>query len=119
MAHGGARRAFFFFFCVSLLLLLRLLRLPVTEAATSCGAGLFLFAGNGSCLTCAGNSYCGGGCSGACIACPANTTADTNHTTCLSGTCNVCPVGNVCPGGYIISACPPGTFNGTWYPLAR
>ena len=62
------------------------------------------------CIACTGGTYCAGYCVDACNPCPPNTAPDANKTTCVSGTCVLCPIGFFCGGGPSQEGCPAGTY---------
>ena len=98
-----------------LALLLTVANQRVSATAATCSAGQYYSTAAAQCRNCSNGTFCGVGqqCVDACIACPIHTQSDANHTTCLSGTCMVCPAGSYCIGTNVIVGCPSGTYSST------
>ena len=77
-----------------------------------CDPGTYKNTTTNLCVACEGNTYCAVDdiCINSCTSCPTSTTVNTNHTNCLSGSCQICPKGYFCSGGTNIAGCPTGTY---------
>ena len=81
-----------------------------------CGRGRLLFTNNNTCAKCPSGTVCPyqSGCSPSCLNCTTVgmiVDVNSNQSQCVSGVCNVCPVGGYCTSGTLFTNCSAGTFN--------
>ena len=93
-----------------------ILLIASTAIADPCNKGMLLFTNNNTCAKCPSGTVCPyqSGCSPSCLNCTTVgmiVDVNSNQSQCVSGVCNVCPVGGYCTSGTLFTNCSAGTSN--------